>query len=595
MTLRNPTLGVLVLLGACASPRMPPEADLAPTLALADGERVALQARAADGAPLPAEALAEAAACALEQSTTLDFLVSFPDHARPPAEPDPPAAEADLLLEPLPASPLRWRLRIEARRRSDGASTRLEAVLPGPDLEHLLAGMDALGRSLRRTLGEPLPAVLGQSQPLARACSAHPHALLALARGRQAAREGRIPEAGELLEQALRHDPSCARARLLLASLLLDGEARDAALRLLEVAGLGLPALNAVDRHRIERLRLRAAGAHEELRLLGERFLESHPGNPEGAFSLGLALNQLGNHRRAEPIWRRLCARDPGSATACFQLGVALFGLGRHAEAAAVWEGLDARGAHPVQAAFFPALARLAAAEGAAALAHLESFMPRARDKAALRARLRLLLCAGALLAGEPARAEEEAAAVLAESRADPAGTLSSWGLAARFLLYRRLGAVVERFLAALPLDAPACPPELRLTALWLQGLDRARTPGSGAADQAAARLRECRWIQEACHIDAALAAGRGNPSARIFNLREAVLANPSPWNRLLLAAGLLEEGKRPEAVELLEALSEAGLALDLARLDRHPAANPLSAAALVEARRRLAEAGDPR
>ncbi len=584
---RSLLAGAAFLGWACSGPGRLPEGEIPPRLALPPGSRVLVRPRAASGSALGTDALSALVRAALEQSPVLDFLV--------PGEKDPaaawkPGALVDLSWEPLPGSPSRWRLLAKAKRLSDGEETLLQAVPRDPGFPGLERGIDSMGRILRRTFGEPSSSILSHSLPLARAFTPDPKALAAYLEARSLVRRGRIPEAGERIQAALKRDPRFGKAMLLLASLLLDGGASFQALRELEKASLAALDMDAPDRHRMARIRLKALGKYKELLSEADRFLEEYPFSPEGFFTKALALNLLARYGDALPLWRRLHKRAPSALTPVFQLGVSLYGLGRFRKAALYWDDLARMGARPVLAAFFAALPRIAGGDPAGARARVEEFLEKAPRRASTLARFHLLLCSLSILGEDVPNADKEAARVLEAARADPAETRLEWTLAGRFLLFRGKDAQVRSFLGILPLARPAGKLEdLRLAGIWLQGLMAARDPKNSLADKAASTLSQEAKGTYAAELKAEIARVRGNPTAWIFNLRQAQGGYPSPWNDYRLAEALLEVGKKKEGLTILEAVVHKGLSLDPNNLHLHPAANPLSAAALVEARRLLA------
>ena len=579
---------LLLLPWGCSAPGRLPEGEVPPRLALPAGSLVLVEARSAPGASLGGPALAVLAETALTQSPRLDFLVL--QEGDPPPRLT-PAAKVLLSWEPLPGSPFRWRIQARAERLSDEKKVRLQAAPRGKDLLSAEAALDSMARILRRTLGETPASILSHQVPLSRAFTAEPAALEDYLAARRLVRKGRIPQAGLKIQAALSRDPRFGKALLLLASLLLDGGAPDRALQVLERAAWASLQMTASDRHVLARLRLRGENKFQELLEEAGNFLREYPYSPEGLFTKGLALNHLGRFRAALPIWRGLHRRRPGSLTPLFQLGAAQFGLGRYDQAARLWDRLAEFGAPPLQAAFFAALPRIASGRAEEALRKVEEIQRRAPRRAALQARFHLMLCALSLLAGQVPRADREARAVLEASKADPAATRSEWTLAGRYLLYRGRVAPLREFLKILPLARPAGRLEdLRLAGLWLQGLAAAKDPGNTLADRAASTLSQEGRPVRASTLLAEIAKARANPPARIFNLRKALAGYPSPWNEFLLAQALLEEGKTKEGRALLERILSRGLSLDLNNIHLHPAANPLSAAALVEARRILAE-----
>ncbi len=574
------------LAGACSGPGRLPEGDIPPRLALPRGSLVLVRTRAAAGSDLGGKALSALVQGALEQSPYQDFLVLEEKEAQPEVK---PAALVDLCWEPLPGSPSRWRLRARAERRMDGAKAFLQAVPRDSGLSGLEQGTDSMGRILRRTLGEPTSSILSHSLPLARSFTPDPKALAAYLEARSLVGRERMLEAGERIQAALKRDPRFGKALLLLASLYLDGGASFQALRILERASLAALDMDARDRHLMARLRLRALGKYQELLAEADRFLEEYPFSPEGLFTKAYALNLLARYGGALPLWRRLHKRNPSGKAAIFQLGVSLYGLGRFQQAARYWDELAPMGIRPVSAAFYAALPRLAAGDPDAAQAKVEEFLRKPPHRAADTARLHLLLCSLSILGGDVPAADREAARVLKEARADPAETRMDWTLAGRYLVFRGKDEPVRSFLKILPLARPAGRLEdLRLAGIWLQGLMAARNPRNTLADKAALTLSQEGMRTYAAELKAEIAKARGNPTAWIFNLRQAQGGYPSPWNDYRLAEALLETGKKKEGITILEAVVKRGLRLDLNNLHLHPAANPLSAAALVEARRAL-------
>ncbi len=581
------SLAGLFLGGACSAPGRLPEGEIPPRLALPRGSLVLVRTRAAKGSTPGAPALAALAETSLEASPFLDFL-TLGEKEAPPLEK--PAGKVDLSWEPLPGSPLRWRLLARAVRLEDGKRALLQAVPRESGFSGMEKAVDSMARILRRTFGESPSSILSHFLPLGRSLTPDPKALGAYLQARKLVREGRVPEAGERIQAALKRDPRFGKALLLLASLLLDGGASYQALRVLERADLASLDMGAPDRHVLERLRLRALGKFDRLLAAAENFLAEYPASPEGLFTKGLALNLLARYGEALPLWRRLHARNPSSLTPVFQLGVSLYGLGRLGEAARRWDLLARLGARPLQAAFFASLPRIAAGDLAGARAALERVMKNSPRRALAMARFHLMLCSLSILGGDVPSADREAALVLETARADPAATRKEWTLAGRYLLFRGKEKEVRSFLPLLPLSRPAGRLEdIRLAGIWLQGLMAARDPRNVLADKAAASLSQEGKGTYAAELNAEIARRRGNPTAWIFNLRQAQGGYPSPWNDYRLGEALLETGKRKEGITLLESVATKGLRLDPNNLHLHPAANPLSAAALVEARRILA------
>ncbi len=571
----------------CAGPGRLPEGEIPPSLALSKGSLVLVRVEAAPGSLLDSEGLAALLEGALEQSPILDFLV-LPAGKPGPRE-IPPAGRVELSWGPLPGSKTRKRLLAEASRPPGKEGVVLQVVPRKGGFPGLEAALDSMGRILRRTFGEDRDSILTHCVPLARAFTPSRKALEAFLEARRLVRRGKVPEAGRRIQEALKEDPRFGKALLLLASLLLDGGASYQSLRVLERAGIAAVDMDAPDRHVLERLRLRAAGKYEELLAEGEDFLEEYPASPEGLFTKALALNLLAREAQALPIWRRLHRRDPRALTPVFQIGAALFGMGRFREARTWWDRLGSLGARPLQAAFFAALPRIATGDLEGARKKVEEAMARAPRRADLLARFHLMLCSLSILGRDVPRADEEARKVLEISRADPAGTMRAWTLAARYLLFRGKDKAVKSFLSLLPLSRPAGRLEdIRLAGIWLQGLMAAKDPGNALADKAALTLSEEGKSTYSAELQAEIAKSRDNPTARIFNLRQAQGGYPSLWNDYRLGKGLLETGARKEARVLLEAVVTRGLRLDANNLHLHPAANPLSAAALLEARRLL-------
>ncbi len=580
-------LSAALLAGACSGPGRLPEGDIPPRLSLPRGSLVLVRTRAAAGAAFGGKAFTALAQGALEQSPYQDFLVLG---EKDPAPAMKPAAQVSLSWEPLPGSPSRWRLLARAERRLDGEKVRLQAVPRVPGFSGLEEGIDSMGRILRRTFGEPIPSILSHSLPLARAFTPDPKALGAYLEARSLVRRERMLQAGARIQAALRRDPRFGKALLLLASLYMDGGASYQALRVLERASLAALDMDARDRHVMARLRLRALGKYKELLAEADRFLGEYPFSPEGLFTKAFALNLLARYGEALPLWRRLHKRNPSAKAPVFQLGVSLYGLGRFRQAARYWEELAPMGIRPVSAAFYAALPRIAAGDPAGAKAKVKAFLEKPPHRVADTARLHLLLCSLSILGGDVPAADREAARVLEEARADPAETRLDWTLAGRYLVFRGRDEPVRSFLKILPLARPAGRLEdLRLAGIWLQGLMAARDPGNTLADKAALTLSQEGMKTYAAELKAEIARARGNPTARVFNLRQAQGGYPSPWNDYRLAEALLETGKKKEGITILEAVVRRGLRLDLNNLHLHPAANPLSAAALVEARRALA------
>ena len=580
-------LPLLLLAAACSTPARLPEGPLEAVLPLAVGSQVVLRTRMAIPGRLEEEQLGELVTCALEQSPSLDF------HWSGGSGPAPARARArlEVTLERFGSSPDRFHLTGRLTRLADGKGALCRAPVAGTATVSLLAAVDSLARALRRSLGEKVPVILASSRPVARLCTGRLPALARITAARRHQRAGEPSLALQELREALRIDPACGRALVLQASILADHNQRAAAMHALERAAFTRPDLTGVDRHRLDRCRLRLLGDWAGLLEAGRAFRESHPASPQGRVSRGIALNRLGRFGAAEQEWNLLSTRRPRSALVRFQLGVARYGRGNFAGAARAWAGLEERGAPAFDARFYLALALAARGEWERAGALLQEKLDRTGGSARMRARLRRTLCALALLRGDRPAARAEALAILGEGRMDPAGCRPEWSLACRFLLHLGEREEVETFLKGIHGAEQGAFAEMRLTLIWLRGLvAAAATPRANLADQSAGHLRRQGRTLEARQIEALLARGRQSPAARRNALEQVAEASPTPWNRFALARALCDQGRPREARGILTPITRQGLALDLGRLAYHPLANPLSAVALVEGRRLLAE-----
>jgi predicted CXXCH cytochrome family protein len=143
-----------------------------------------------------------------------------------------------------------------------------------------------------------------------------PEALLALAAFETA--EGRVPEALELYQTALRIEPLAVSARVNLADLL-RGLGREAEGEDVLREGLELDATNAALHYALGLSLVRSSrtdAALEELR----RAADLEPGNPRYAYVLGIALNSLGLSQEALQVLQSARGRFEGD----FDIAMAL-------------------------------------------------------------------------------------------------------------------------------------------------------------------------------------------------------------------------------------------------------------------------------
>ena len=162
---------------------------------------------------------------------------------------------------------------------------RIEAVSTYAGMQDLLPLEDARAYSqAERDYRETYEAIANR-----------PEALLALAAFETA--EGRVPEALELYQTALRMEPRAVSARVNLADML-RGLGREAEAEGVLREGLELDATNAALHYALGLSLVRSSrtdAALEELR----RAANLDPGNPRYAYVLGVALNSLGQPQQA--------------------------------------------------------------------------------------------------------------------------------------------------------------------------------------------------------------------------------------------------------------------------------------------------------
>ena len=142
---------------------------------------------------------------------------------------------------------------------------------------------------------------------------------------------GRVSEAEERLQAALRSDPSHVGARQTYVSLLLEHQRVDAARRLLQ-EGLAIQPAQATFAFALARIHVEQRDYSTALEVMDRVGLAA--GNPEFQALRGAVLQRLGRHAEALESYDNAIRGGTPPATTWIGLGISLEAVGRRTEAA---------------------------------------------------------------------------------------------------------------------------------------------------------------------------------------------------------------------------------------------------------------------
>lgn len=455
------------------------------------------------------------------------------------------------------------------------------------------ATLQALADATRAALGDRAPA---DAPPLRLAYSSERACVLATEAALRAAASGDLPAARGRLDEARRADAGCTVTLLASAELHLrtgDG------LRARRVAEEGLRLENrcsASTAHRLARTLLlaRAALANPvdaaqidvQLLALGDAALARRPHDPHGAWTRAQALSLLGRFTEAETILAELRPRWPDVKQLPYHHALALLGSNRPEEALAALAGVQ-DALPPMQTAIPHAIALWAAGrheELSRLLADLAA-RPDVQSTALLH-HVRRMQAAHAILREDEMEAKNLLLTDLEwlRQRAFQLGQYADHLAATAHVLVllghaAEVARVVEAFERLPQLDEAA-----RRALLFAGGLAAAgtRPAVADAAEASLGKEGESAWSQQ---IRAAQFRSRGELEEELTSLVRAARLDRSPLVRASLARALRTAGETAQATELLAALRDDLLRLELRHFAGHPLVDPAHALALLATR----------
>lgn len=343
----------LVLLGmlagglsGCASPAPPvagawheslPAAPIRHSLApgtivrLAAVQHVAAQDQAARILPGFVQAVLRES---LRQSTHLDLAAGIED--------DPTAVYTLVVNLSSTAGHLTSTLRRKGKAQIPLAAATFS---PAEPVRSLLRAIDTLALQARQALGErvqvaPVKAALAYSGSV--------RCVSLTEEGRTLLAAGKLRAALKVLRRARAEDGGCAFTLMLLATVANALDSKNEALRIANEALRLNHRLTPNTTHRLVRAHWWAMQDDRKLLEAGLVFRRERPFDPDGAYTVALALNLLDRGAEALPKLRALSNRWPENASVQLQLGYACLATGQPEAALAAFESAARRLPEPL-------------------------------------------------------------------------------------------------------------------------------------------------------------------------------------------------------------------------------------------------------